>query len=372
MAAVWTRRAFLASASLLSRAEDRPTELRKFRDGATENEVVRLTDPQSASYLPPAHLRPVSRNNSVLFCSDRGSGMQAFRLDLKSGEFRPVSGSGVDVSTLTFSPSDSRIIYFQNDALTVAGSAGSRPRALHTVAAGWKRAPGFSISSDGRYAAFIEEGRGGMRIRLAPLVQGPAQTVIEAEQICAIQIRPSRQMMAYRIGQDYWLAGLQGQNKRKLALAPAATGPALWSRDGRSLLYLSYPDGKLNQLREHFPDTGDDKLIAQTSQFVSFARNSNATVFVGVSRNAGSPFVLLLLRVARREFTLCEHRASEPAAVPIVFSPDSSRIVFQTDRHGKPVIYSMVVDKLVEETLEDDATEPPRAERPQPPGKLAQ
>jgi oligogalacturonide lyase len=361
MEAAWTRRALIASLGAFSRAEVLPTELKRFRDGATENEVVRLTDPQSASYLPPAHLRPVSRNNTVLFCSDRGSGVQAFRLDVKTGEFRPVSTAGVDVSTVSFTPADNRLIYFQTEALTLSNSSGTRPRVIYRIPSGWTRSPGFSLSSDGRYCAFFESARGVTRLRLLTLANSAAVTVAEGTSLSSVLIRPARNTLAYRVGDEMWTVDYGGKNKRRLNLA-APLGPALWSHNGRSLLYLSYPEGKLNQLREYFPDGDEDKLVAPTSQFVSFARNSNATVFAGISRNAGSPFVLLLVRSARREFTLCEHRASDPASMPIVFSPNSSRIFFQTDRHGKPVIYSMVVENLVEETQDDNLTEP-RSER---------
>jgi oligogalacturonide lyase len=33
-----------------------------------------------------------------------------------------------------------------------------------------------------------------------------------------------------------------------------------------------------------------------------------------------------------------------------VFSPNSPRVFFMSDQHGKPAIYTMAVDKLVEET----------------------
>jgi oligogalacturonide lyase len=59
---------------------------------------------------------------------------------------------------------------------------------------------------------------------------------------------------------------------------------------------------------------------------------------------------LLLVRAAKRELTLCEHRASDPHLVSPIFSPNSQRVFFQSDKDGKLAIYSMVVDKLVEET----------------------
>ena len=33
-----------------------------------------------------------------------------------------------------------------------------------------------------------------------------------------------------------------------------------------------------------------------------------------------------------------------------IFSPDSQRVYFQSDRHGKPAIYDMHIEKLVEKT----------------------
>jgi len=90
--------------------------------------------------------------------------------------------------------------------------------------------------------------------------------------------------------------------------------------------------------------------VAKTSQFASFGWNHDSTVFVGASGNVASPTVLLLLRVTRRELTLCEHKASDPRAVAPIFEPDSLRVFFQSDRDGKPAIYDIHVDKLVEKT----------------------
>jgi oligogalacturonide lyase len=60
--------------------------------------------------------------------------------------------------------------------------------------------------------------------------------------------------------------------------------------------------------------------------------------------------VLILLRITRRELTLCEHKASQPELTSPIFSPDSQKIYFQSDREGKPAIYCVHVEKLVEKT----------------------
>ena len=100
---------------------------------------------------------------------------------------------------------------------------------------------------------------------------------------------------------------------------------------------------------EFTPDTGVDKMIGKTSQFASFGANRDASVFVGASRNT-SPAVLLFVRTGHSERTMCEHKATNAEAVAPLFSPDSQRIYFQSDRHGKAAIYGMHVEKLGEKT----------------------
>jgi hypothetical protein len=108
--------------------------------------------------------------------------------------------------------------------------------------------------------------------------------------------------------------------------------------------------GKLNEIREVVPEGGTDTLVAKTSQYVHFMRNGDATVFLGASGSQASPHLLVLLRSVKRELTICEHRCSDARLSRAVLSPNSVRVAFQTDRHGKLVIYSMAVDRLIEAT----------------------
>jgi oligogalacturonide lyase len=101
------------------------------------------------------------------------------------------------------------------------------------------------------------------------------------------------------------------------------------------------------------PDTGAEQRVARTSQYAAFAPNGDASVFVGASRSKAQPNIVLLLRAVKREFTLCEHRASHPALASPVFSPDSRRVYFQSDHEGKSALYSVNVELLVEPTQAD-------------------
>jgi oligogalacturonide lyase len=73
-------------------------------------------------------------------------------------------------------------------------------------------------------------------------------------------------------------------------------------------------------------------------------------VFVGASGSKASPYLFLLVRTVKRELAIAEHKASDPTMVMPVFSPNSQRVFFETDRDGHQCLYSMTVDKLVEET----------------------
>jgi oligogalacturonide lyase len=206
------------------------------------------------------------------------------------------------------------------------------------------------FSEDGFYAAVAER----HRLQLFSVAKGSAQTLVESEEeISDPMPRPKRASVLYRRAGGWWLANFDGKLNYRLRTAEGETGPALWSPDGRSVYYLHYPPDaahKLHSLREFVPDSNEDKAVADTSQFVGIGRNADASVFAGASGSKASPYVLLLVRTVKRELTLCEHRASDPAMVCPVFSPNSQRVFFVSDRHGKPAIYGIAVEKLVEET----------------------
>jgi oligogalacturonide lyase len=355
------RRSFLAALAAFRLAGQSlklkiPSELRRYSDPTTELDVFRLTDPEHASILPAWYNRAVARNSaSLLFSSDRTGSMQAFRMDLKSGEAHQITeAADLDPSSLTFTPDNRSCVYFAGRSLFIAGLSSFRERELYRVPEGWERAHGMSVGPDGTHATFAEQRESNSRLRMISLGQGVARTVLESPSAMAHPIhRPMRAQILYRQGENaLWLVNSDGQQNRQLKIAGGRVLDPNWSNDGKTVLYLNYPEDtkQLHAIRELAPDANTDKLVAKTSQFASFAFNRDAAVFAGASANKGSPYVLLLLRVTQRERTICEHRATDPESVTLTFSPDSQRVYFQSDREGKPAIYSLHVEKLVEKT----------------------
>jgi oligogalacturonide lyase len=337
-----------------------PAASRRYADPTTELEVFLLTDPAYSSTLPAHYNRALAHNSgSLFFTSDRTGSGQAFRMDLKTAQTRQLTEAvDLDGESLTLTPDNRAIGFFAGRSLVLTNLSSLRDRKLYDVPEGWDRCPGMSIGPDGTHATFAERKGEGSRLRMVGLAAAAtAATVVEAPFAMSDPIaRPMRAQVLYRQGDTaLWLVNSDGKQNRQLKLAAGKIGPANWAPDGKTLLYLSYPEdpAQLNTIREHTPDTNTDKLVAKTSQFVQFGFNRDTSVFVGASRNAGSPVLLLLLRVTRRELTLCEHRASRADMVSPRFSPDSQRVYFESDRHGKAAIYDMHVEKLVEKTNVD-------------------
>ncbi len=360
----WTRRGFIASlaAGGAPAAEKKvqpltPERLR-YADPATEFPVTRLTSPKHASVLPPASRRVVARRGTFLvFSSDRTGSHQLMQMFLNTGEARQLTeAAALDPLSPALSPDDRSVLFFDGPVLRQLLFASMREMEVYRVPEGWARGRGFSVCQDGSRACLVETREGRARLRMAPLRShgGEAATAFEAPGPLGDPLpRPRHPDVLYRDGEDFLALAEEGQrNGRRLPLAPGRTGPAFWSADGERLVYLSLPaeHGQLNTIREWAAGNDSERLVAATSQYASFAPNADGSIFVGASASKASPYILLLLRATRRELPLCEHRSSDAAGVSPVFSPDSQRVFYQSDRDGQPAIYTVDVQRLVERT----------------------
>lgn len=331
---------------------DKPNiERRRYADGTTENEVFRLTDPAYSSRLPSLSGHCVAKNNSVLFCSDRSGRSQVHRLDLKSGEIRQLTEcAGLEPSSIAFLPDERSFLFLDGQTLKRSGGG---DRDLYQTSNIFE--PGIAITDDG-LSAFVTE-RAGDRWRIVQvpvLAKALPRTIVESDQLVTrLKPRPRRASLLYTRAGALHLATFEGQTR--LLKTEGRVKEVEWQPDGRTAIYLSHSEAErpVATLREIEPDPNIDRFFCATSQFAQFARNADGSVFVGLSGSLASPLVLLLLRVTRREFPLCEHRSHMPSAPP-VFTRNSQRVLFEGDRDGKPAIYMIALEKLVERTEESE------------------
>jgi len=325
-------------------------EWRRYSDPATEFEVIRLTDPAFSSGFTAPWLRQFTRRGELLYWSDRTGSRQPFLMDLRSGESRQIAeAAALDSRSLCLAGDDRGFMFLDGDVLRLGSLVSSHARELY------KLRPGASLSaiaSGSNGALFVAERLNG-RTRIVTEVRGATRVIRELPvDIQVLMARPRHSQLLYRAGERLAMMNFDGSGGRDLRIAPGRTGEAAWIPSGRTFVYLHVPENakELITLREYAPDDNSDKLIARTSQFESVAPNLDASVFVGASRSKASAYVLLLVRAVRRELALCEHHASDPSMVSPLFSPDSQSVFFVSDRHGKPALYRVHVERFVEET----------------------
>lgn len=338
------------------KGETLPADWGRYSDPSTEFEILRLTRPAYSSNLPAPPGRAIARHNEfAILATDRSGSMQLQRVDLKSGQSRILtSASSLNPNAFALSFED-RAVYYLDSASLFSVSIGSQ----HVTQLWDSSLPLVGTTSlapaeDGTALWFAANSKDGvlMKVRL-----GSKPEVLEVVRHGAPMLEPTpnprRALVAWRCADgSAWLCEQEGGNKRHLETPVGRVLQVIWSGDGQSLLYLHDPglQGESVSIREQEVDSRADRLIAKTSQFACFARNANASVFAGASRSKASPFALLMLRITRRELTLCEHRSRDAAASAIEFSPDSQRLFFQGDKEGHMAVYSIKLERLVEKT----------------------
>ncbi len=343
--------ACLAGQATRPKAKPLPTvgEFLRFVDPTTETLVVRLTSLKSANFLPAPTNRFVSvKERYLVFSSDRNGALAPFQVDLRAGTVHQLSNAVNFVpDSLCLDPKE-RWVYFLDGGRLKRAEVGKKElkKQAETVA---DEVGSFSIAQGG--AIFLI--RGG---QLQRLENGETTTFGDSAspigQMCLAQPRGSGCLFVRGSStREFWYAAGNASGVKPVLLAKGGVSSPCWSPDGQSLLFLRdivTPSATLAEIHQVGLDGTGERCIAPTSQFASFSTNFDGSVFVGASRSKAQPNVVLLLRSAKRELTLCQHHSSHPAAVSPAFSPDARRVYFQSDEEGKPAIYSVNVELLVE------------------------
>jgi oligogalacturonide lyase len=314
-------------------------------DPVTENLVIRLTNPTYTSINPPAQNHHVSsKSRFVLYGSDRGGTMCPYHLDLKTAVAKQLADApAFRPDTLAMDIEERNAIFVAGEALQQVSLGNLKTRTLA------EDVSDFHMNGSGNTLVVLRKGKlerldGGSGTFLADNVTARGIVSPAGNNVCFARQEGASETSLWRVATE---------GGAPVRLAQGAVSCPFWNPDGGSLLFLrQMPSdrGTLTMLREISLDGRDEGTVSPTSQFVSFAPNADGTVYIGASRSKAQPTVVLLLRSVRREMTLCEHHSSQPDLVRPVFSPNSRRVYFASDRHGKPALYVVNVELLVEPT----------------------
>jgi oligogalacturonide lyase len=322
------------------------SEFVRYPDPTTENPVVRLTHPGHSSVLPSATNHFISvKSRFLVFSADRTGKFSPYRLDLRSGIMNSLAETTqMDPRSLSLDPREHSVYFLDNGALRSVGLQNRKEDRI-VVEEG---VTAFSSGFAGEFAI--------VQKRALKLVSGRESRMLAdgVDGNCLLQ--PGGRGCLFWRGNDevreYWYVATNGAS-RPVLVAKGTVSNAFWSSQGQSVLFLRHVEsGPLHsaEIHEVSPQTCDERCISPTTQFAAFAPNENDSVFVGASGSRVQPHIVLLLRSPHRELTLCEHHAKQAASVSPVFSPDSRRVYFESDRDGKTALYSVNVERLVEPT----------------------
>ncbi|MGA7409206.1 MAG: hypothetical protein WBW33_01910 [Bryobacteraceae bacterium] len=314
-------------------------------DPVTENLVIRLTNPTYTSINPsPQNHHISSKSRFVLYGSDRMGTMCPYHLDLKTAVARQLADTkAFRPDTLAMDLEERNCFFVDGEALQQVNLGNLKARTLA------EDVTDFHMNGSGNTLVVVRRGK-------LERLNGDRGTVLVDNVTTRGIVSPAGNQVCFAreggaSGTSLWRVATEGGEP--VLLAQGAVSCPFWNSDSGSLLFLRQTQGDrgtLTLVREVSLDGRDEGTVAPTSQFISFAPNTDGTVFVGASRSKAQPTVVLLVRSVRREMTLCEHHSSHPDMVRPVFSPNSRRVYFASDRHGKQALYVVNVELLVEPT----------------------
>jgi oligogalacturonide lyase len=329
-----------------------PAELKLYLDPITEVPIQLLTPPGLNSRMLPVVARSITRkSDQILIAVEKSNGWQLQWLNLKNGDQKVALDSALLTPESAALLADDRSII----AATTQGKLVSSSARIKSADLTMELLEGPLPCFDNNSALCIGKSEGQFHLLRWNFADGQINRMHSSQTTLAhLSTSAKSDSVAVAQGNEILTGSASGGALKTLSnSAPNQTSSRilqlLWHSTDTSLLALQTGVENRTQL---FNFRDGQIWSARTSQYSEFGSNRDGSVLVGASGSKASPLILLMLRLTKRELPIAEHKSSVPSRPQ--FTPNSQRVIYQTDRLGKSVIFAVEVDRLVEETQEEE------------------
>jgi oligogalacturonide lyase len=383
----------------MAKGDRYPNTIEKYRDPDTGREVWRLTSPQVLSTHPYFYFNCIAKDNSfAVFGSDLSGSRQFYRIDLKSGELTQLTDVpkavvyqaclSLDDKTLIFATADTvqkldmdtlecEVLYELGEAWWANKTFGVTPDCTHVVQVQLFRE--HYVSRAKAQSDLAAQWAKKPRCRLVIIdVASKTSKIVYDERLWVAhpQLRPvykdklmyCHEGPGYLIDSRIWLMDTDGSN----ILCPRPHGPnesfthEFWFADGSALGYVAHIRDEAHHirsttLRKIDIDTMQETVIGPCTFYSHCVTNTPATLIVGDGRDPEKPYIFLTDLRTGKETPICRHDSKwgvyfDPGIGEYInqdahphpqFSQDSTKIIFNSDRDGKPCIFMTDISDLL-------------------------
>ncbi len=352
-------------------------------DPTSEKRVVQLTSKDQFNHQPYFYNKCITNDNKHLIYGNKAKDQRnLFKMNLKdSNSIQLTESDGINEFTAILSRDDRFLIYMKHRQIIRLFLRDLEEEIVYEIPEGWSITETIttSLSSDDKYLTFEElkaseffESKGNLAVFIKqwnamPLsrivvvdIENKSFKIVHEEHywIGHVQFRPRDndtlcfahigpwQMIDARL----WFINRDGSNLRcaKQRIGIEQFGHEFWLKDGSKIGFMHFPRyyGKDASIRFIDPNTLEEETLMDCSGYSHCISNHDNSKIVGDGFGTSNLYIYLIDVVSKEEHILCEHstsylphgniRDSHPHPC---FSPDSSFVVFTSDKTTTPAIY---------------------------------
>jgi Tol biopolymer transport system component len=176
--------------------------------------------------------------------------------------------------------------------------------------------------------------RGGTRLgTIGPVGNhGNVELSPDGRQVAVAVMDPARR------ARDIWLYDVQGDARRNFTSSEADENWAIWSRDGRRIVFNSNRrGGRLDLFQSPARGAAEPQPLLEDGMWpVSWAPDGNDILFVVNAAATGNDIMVLPLTGSRRPYPFARSEAAENWAA---FSPDGRWVAYSSTESGQAEVY---------------------------------